>query len=46
MMSRPVALAVAGRGEMVDAYQKAERELIVEVDTNGPLDEHDTPAEH
>ncbi|MEO8261226.1 MAG: hypothetical protein ABI566_01540 [Pseudolysinimonas sp.] len=34
------------RGEMVEAYQKAERELIVEVDTNGPVDEHDTPAEH
>lgn len=34
------------RGELVDAYQKADRELLVEVDTGGPLDPHDTPAEH
>jgi hypothetical protein len=32
------------RGEMVDAYQKVDRELLVEVDTGGP-DAHDTPAE-
>lgn len=34
------------RGEMVDAYQTAERDLLVEVDTGGPADDHDTPAEH
>jgi hypothetical protein len=34
------------RGEMVDAYQKATRDLVLEVDTGSPLDDHDTPAEH
>lgn len=34
------------RGEMVDAYQKADRELVLEVDGGAPLDAHDTPAEH
>lgn len=34
------------RGEMVDVYQKAERDLVLEVDTGGPVDAHDTPAEH
>lgn len=34
------------RTEVVSAYQDAERELLLEVDSGGPLDEHDTPAEH
>jgi hypothetical protein len=34
------------RGEIVDAYQTARRQLLVEVDTGAPLDAHDTPAEH
>ena len=34
------------RGEMVDAYQRAQRDLVLEVDTGAPLDAHDTPAEH
>jgi hypothetical protein len=28
------------------AYQIADREFVVEVDTGGPVDTHDTPAEH
>jgi hypothetical protein len=34
------------RGEMVDVYQKAERDLVDEADTGEALDAHDTPAEH
>jgi hypothetical protein len=33
-------------GAVEDAYQKAERELVLEADTGAPLDAHDTPAEH
>jgi hypothetical protein len=46
----PVYTPVDGCGlpqqSIADAYRGAKLDLIVEVDTGGPLDDHDTPAEH